>query len=200
MPEGLSFSHTGSGPLPLEPGLTTGLPDGFWSHIGFVGHAGGPMTEAPEEPIEPANTGEKQAGRFEKGQSGNPQGRPEGSRNKATLLLDKLADTEAEAIQRQVIAAAKAGDLKAAELILARIWPPRRGRPVRLELPRVRTVAEVSDGLAVVVDAMADGEVTPEEAAIISGVLETRRKALETEQILQRLERLESRLQTNGRG
>jgi hypothetical protein len=63
-------------------------------------------------------------------QNGNTagRGRPEGSRNKATLLLDRLADDEAEAIQRQVIEAAKGGDLKAAELILARIWPPRRGR------------------------------------------------------------------------
>jgi hypothetical protein len=151
------------------------------------------MTEAPPEP---ANTGEKQGNRFEKGQSGNPNGRPEGSRNKATLLLDQLADAEAEAIQRQVIQAAKEGDLKAAELILARIWPPRRGRPVRLELPPVRTAAEVSDGMAAVVDAMAAGEVTPEEAATISGVLELRRKALETEDLAIRIERLEQRVKS----
>jgi thioredoxin-like negative regulator of GroEL len=146
------------------------------------------MTQAPPEP---ANTGEKQDRRFEKGQSGNPSGRPAGSRNKATILLDRLAEDEAEAIQRQVIEAAKEGDLKAAELILARIWPPRRGRPVRLDLPAVRTAAEVSDGMASVVDAMAAGEVTPEEAVTVSGVLEFRRKALETEELASRIERLE---------
>ena len=80
---------------------------------------------------------------------------------------------------------------KAAELILARIWPPRRGRPVRLDLPPVRTAAEVSDGMAAVIDAIAEGEVTPEEAATISNVLEARRKALETEELAERIERLE---------
>ena len=102
-----------------------------------------------------------------------------------------MADDEGEAIQQQVIAAAKGGDLKAAELILARIWPPRRGRPVRLELPQARTATDVSDGMAVVVDALAAGEVTPEEAATISGVLEIRRKALETEELAALIERLE---------
>jgi hypothetical protein len=150
------------------------------------------MSEPSSEPTtEPANAGDQQGNRFQKGQSGNPRGRVEGSRNRATLLLDQLADAEAEAIQRQVIDAAKAGDLKAAELILARIWPPRRGRPVRLDLPAVRTAAEVSDGMASVVDAMAAGEVTPEEAVTVSGVLEFRRKALETEELASRIERLE---------
>jgi hypothetical protein len=45
--------------------------------------------------------------------------------------------------------------------------------------------------MAAVVDAMAAGEVTPEEAATISGVLEIRRKALETEELAGRIERLE---------
>ena len=57
-----------------------------------------PLGETLTEISEPANSGEKQGGRFEKGQSGNPQGRPSGSRNKASLLLDKIADAEAEAI------------------------------------------------------------------------------------------------------
>ena len=150
----------------------------------------------PDQSTEPANAVDQQGTRFQKGQSGNPRGRVEGSRNKATLLLDKLADAEAEAIQRQVIAAAKGGDLKAAELILARIWPPRRGRPVRLELPLARTAADISDGMAAVVEAMAAGEVTPEEAATISNVLEVHRKALETHELAERIERLEQGLKS----
>jgi hypothetical protein len=145
----------------------------------------------PDRANERANAGDQQGNRFQKGQSGNPFGRTEGSRNKATLLLDRLAEDEAEAIQKQVIEAAKTGDLKAAELILARIWPLRRGRPVRLDLPPVRTPAEVSDGMAAVVEAMAAGEVTPEEAATISGVLEVRRKALETQELADRVDRPE---------
>ena len=45
------------------------------------------------------------------------------------------------------------------------------------DLPPVRIAAEVSNGMAAVVVALAVGEVTPEEAATISNVLEARRKA-----------------------
>jgi hypothetical protein len=153
------------------------------------------MTEA-EIPSGRANAGDQQGNRFQKGQSGNPHGRAEGSRNKASFLLDRLAEDGAEAIQKQVIEAAKGGDLKAAELILARIWPPRRGRPVHIDLPAVRTTREVSDGMAAVVEALAAGEVTPEEAATISGVLEARRKALETHELAARVDRLEQEMKS----
>jgi thioredoxin-like negative regulator of GroEL len=149
------------------------------------------MTDVPG----PANSGEKQGGRFERGQSGNPQGRPAGSRNKASILLDKMADDEAEAIQRLVIDAAKTGDLKAAELLLARIWPPRRGRSVRIELAPVQSAAGVSEAMAAVVDAMAAGDITPDEAATITGILEIRRKVIETQELAERISRLERKME-----
>ena len=50
------------------------------------------------------NTAAKQRGRpFEPGKSGNPKGKPKGSRNQATLLAEALLDGEAEAITRKVI-------------------------------------------------------------------------------------------------
>ena len=143
----------------------------------------------------PANSGEKQGGRFEKGQSGNPQGRPVGSRNRASLLLDEIADDEAEAIQRRVIDAAKTGDLKAAELLLARIWPPRRGRTVRLELPPVKTAEGISEATAAVLEAMATGDVTPDEAATIASILEIRRKMIETQELADRISQLERKME-----
>jgi hypothetical protein len=60
------------------------------------------MTESPSEEPAASNNADLTRGRpFEKGNTAG-RGRPEGSRNKATLLLDKLDDEEAEAIQRQV--------------------------------------------------------------------------------------------------
>ena len=38
---------------------------------------------------------------------------------------------------------------------------------------------------------MAEGEVTPDEAATVSGVLEARRKAFETHELAERVSRLE---------
>ena len=47
---------------------------------------------------------------FQKGQSGNPAGRPRGSRNKTTVLMQNLLEGEAEAIARKAIEMAKDGD------------------------------------------------------------------------------------------
>ena len=48
-------------------------------------------------------------------------------------MCDQLAEGEADGILRKTIAAAKKGDMRAAELVLARIWPVRKGRPVALD-------------------------------------------------------------------
>ena len=40
----------------------------------------------------PAKTDAKQGSQFTPGQSGNPSGRPHGSRNKATLALEALLE------------------------------------------------------------------------------------------------------------
>jgi hypothetical protein len=40
---------------------------------------------------------------FKKGQSRNPAGKPPGSRNKATLLIEKLLDDDAKKIAEKAI-------------------------------------------------------------------------------------------------
>src|SRR5262245_39615187 len=50
------------------------------------------------------NTAPKQRGRpFERGNSGNPRGRPKGARNRTTLAVEALLDGEAEGITRKAI-------------------------------------------------------------------------------------------------
>ncbi len=67
---------------------------------------------------------------------GNRAGRvrPAGSRNAATLLLDAIGSETAQDVLRAAVKAAKAGHVQAMKLILDRVWPPRRSRP----LPRRR--------------------------------------------------------------
>ena len=90
----------------------------------------------------PEKTGEKQAGRFPKGQSGNPGGRPKGSRNATTLALETLLDGQATALTQKAIDLALTGDLAALRLCLDRILPPRKDSPVAFDLPEMKTLNE----------------------------------------------------------
>lgn len=127
---------------------------------------------------------------FQPGNPGGP-GRPEGSRNKATLLLDKLAGDDAEAVLRKQLELAKNGDQRAAEIVLSRVWPARKSRPVSLALPAIATAADVVAALGTVAGAMADGELTPDEAQAVSAVLEGKRRAIETVELESRITALE---------
>jgi hypothetical protein len=89
------------------------------------------------------NTGQKQNHLFPPGQSGNPNGRPLGSRNKTTLAIESLLDGEAETLTRKAIELAKAGDLVALRLCLDRVCPPRKDRPVTFAMPTLETAADV---------------------------------------------------------
>jgi hypothetical protein len=144
-----------------------------------------------------AKTAGKQRGKpFEPGQSGNPSGRPEGSRHATTLAVEKLLEGEAEEIGRKAVELAKSGDTVALRLCLERIAPVRKGRPITLSLPSMSTSADVTTALAAIMAQMAEGEITPDEAAVAASVIETKRKALETEELDRRVAVLEQQLAT----
>jgi hypothetical protein len=141
------------------------------------------------------NTARKQRGRpFEQGESGNPSGKPKGARHRTTLAVEKLLEGEAEDIGRKAVELAKCGDTVALRLCLERIAPVRRGRPISLVLPSMSTPADVTTALTAIVSQMAEGEITPEEAATAASVIETKRKALETEELDRRVAILEQQL------
>jgi hypothetical protein len=149
------------------------------------------MPRLDDAPQQPSNNAEKSAaGRF---QSGNRhgRGRPSGSRNKASIALDKMLADDGTDVVRAVLTAAKGGDMQAARLVLDRVVPVRKGRSVQLDLPTIESATDVLAALSLTVAAMAEGEITPDEAAVVAGVLETKRKAIETVELEARLARLE---------
>ncbi len=118
-------------------------------------------------------------------------GRPHGSRNKTTIAIEALLDGEAEALTRKAVDLALEGDMAALRLCLERICPPRKSRFIAIELPRVETAKDITAAHAVVIEAMARGDITPDEASSVAGVLDARRKSLETTEIENRIEALE---------
>jgi hypothetical protein len=67
--------------------------------------------------------------------------------------------------------------------VLDRVVPVRKGRAVHLKLPAIETTAGVSEAQSATVAAMAEGEITYYEAVTIAGMLESKRKAIETTEL-----------------
>jgi hypothetical protein len=118
-----------------------------------------------------ATTGKKTM-QWQKGQSGNPAGRPRGSRNKTTMLMQNLLEGEAEAIARKAIEMAKAGDMAAIRVCMDRLAPARRGAAISCELPPVETSGGAVAAMAAIIAAVAAGDVTPAEAASLARVID----------------------------
>lgn len=128
---------------------------------------------------------------FKPGQSGNPQGKAKGTLSHASRILLKLMQGGAEEITTAVIDQAKAGNLAAARLILERIVPPAKERAISIALPNISTIDGITNAQAAILQAVADGELLPGEAATLTGIVENRRKAIETEELEKRIAALE---------
>ena len=132
--------------------------------------------------------------RFKPGKSGNPNGRPSGSRSKVLTALDALGEGEAEAIVIALVNKAKEGDAIAARTILDRVWPARKGARVQFDLPIVTSAEELPGAVSAVTRQVSDGEISPDEGTAIVALLEAHRKALETSDLATRVAALEEML------
>jgi hypothetical protein len=108
-------------------------------------------------------------------------------------MAERMMQDDAQDVVRSVVSAAKNGDMVAARLVLDRVLPARRGRPLRLALPPVTTPADLSAAVAVLVAEVAAGHITSEEAASVGALLGLQGKVLELTEIEARLHALEQK-------
>jgi hypothetical protein len=130
---------------------------------------------------------------FQKGHSGNPHGRPPGARNRRTIAAEKLFDDDAEALTRVAIMLAKDGDIAALRLCMDRICAPHRHRPVAFDLPQLAGAADAVRAMGTIVQGIADGELSPPEAAELAKVVQSFAQTLASSDIDRRLSELERR-------
>jgi hypothetical protein len=128
---------------------------------------------------------------FQPGQSGNPNGRPAGSRNKTTLAVEALLEGQATQLTQAAIDKALDGDIAALKLCLDRIAPVRKGRPVPLDLPELTEARSLAEAGVVVGNALAAGELSSEEAAGVMATLDGVKKLYEFSELERRISNLE---------
>jgi hypothetical protein len=129
--------------------------------------------------------------RFEKGRSGNPAGRPAGSRNAATEMAQALLDGEADALVRRCVELALDGNPAAMKLCVERLVP-RRGPAVSVELPPLDSAADIAPAMAAIARAVAAGALSPADGAEFARIVEGWMRALEAGDFERRLAELEA--------
>ena len=129
---------------------------------------------------------------FKPGQSGNPAGRPKGIKDRRVQRRE-LFEAHAEELVAKAIQLALDGDAQALRMCLDRIVPPVKESPVTITLPDVKDAAGCDAAQAAILQAVASGELLPSQGEALSALVEHRRKAIETSELVRRIEALEAR-------
>jgi hypothetical protein len=136
---------------------------------------------------EASMTAKSTRGRWKKGESGNPQGKPPGS-GELQRLRAAISEHVPEIIGK-LVEGARGGDIQAARLILERVLPPMKAieqaQPVNLA---GETLTE--QGRAVL-SAIACGELSAGQGAALIGAIATLGKVAELDELARRVAALE---------
>jgi hypothetical protein len=126
-------------------------------------------------------------------QPGNP-GRPPGSKNQLTRLVEQLVDNDAEKLTRKMIQLALAGDVRCLQYCLGRLLPRRSGHSLDVQLPAINNVHDVVLAMGAISTAVSNGNLTAEDASHLVHLLNSYDRAITTSDLVIRLEKLESRM------
>jgi len=139
----------------------------------------------------PENTGRKTDGTFAEGNTLG--GKPKGARHRTTRAIESLLEGQYEALTQKAVSMALGGDAVALRLCLDRIAPPRKDAPISIELPAVRSAADAVEASAAVLAAVADGEISPDEAGRVMALLTAHKSIVEAGDHEARIAALENR-------
>lgn len=121
-------------------------------------------------------------GRFAKGYSGNPAGRPKGARNRATVLAEQLEEAGPELLAGAV-GRALGGDAVTLRALLGHMLPRAGDRTVEIDLaPGAESDDEAL--FAATLRAVVDGVISPAEGLRIGRLIVLRAKVVERAQRL----------------
>lgn len=129
---------------------------------------------------------------FIKGQSGNPKGKPKGVRHTATQITYALIEGNLQEVLETVVERAKNGDMTACRMILDKVLPNTKDRPVTIDLPPINDLNGVGFAQAEILQAVAAGNITPNEGERIASIIEARRRSIESIDLEARISHLET--------
>lgn len=129
-------------------------------------------------------------GKFTKGRSGNPNGRPKGIEDKR-VALRSLLEPHAPKLIKKVVAEALKGDIAALRICMDRLVPTMKAQDTPINLGRLAgTLVDQGKG---VLGALSEGRVTPDEAASLMQTIAAQARIVEVDDLVRRITALEER-------
>ena len=131
--------------------------------------------------------------KYKKGKSGNPDGRPTGSKNKRTVIrdaLEKVYDDGEDGFWLAVAEKSKEGDTNAVSMIGSRLIPTLKATDTPILLEGLDSGSLV-DKAGKIIEHMGTGDVSPSEATSMINAIAALCKVQEIEDLSKRLESLE---------
>ena len=116
----------------------------------------------PPIPSEPRGLGNPA---WQPGVSGNPRGRPPGRPDRRLLATEQMLQ-EMRNIVAVLVGRALEGDTNAASIVLAKCLPSIKAQAEKVNFP-LNTDAPISEQVAQVLDAVADGQLAPDVGRLV---------------------------------
>src|SRR5258707_10447608 len=132
-------------------------------------------------------------GRFVKGHPGGP-GRPRKIVAAAANALDARGAAKAGDLFEIAFRQADEGNTTALKMLLDRVWPVGRGRPLGIAMPEAPTVIDMLAASTAVANAVLAGEASVQEGTAIAELLKAHEEVVERHDVVQDLaQKLEAR-------
>jgi hypothetical protein len=126
-----------------------------------------------------ANANNNKPWLFQKGVSGNPSGKPKGSRNKATILLESITEEKLEKVIHALVEKATWGNTKCIEILINKLVPAPKPHNTQLiedddEVTGLKldTPEDIKRASEMIIKAMIAGKISAGEANDMMGMIE----------------------------
>ena len=93
---------------------------------------------------------------------------------------------------------AKGRNMAAIRLVMERVLPPRRERPIHFEMPQLKTVEDAASAIACIFEGVGQGQLSESEARTLNGLVDSfleTRAHVDLERRLKNLEEIKSAIE-----
>ena len=142
------------------------------------------------------NTGRDQRGRFRVGNPGGPGGPRRRTSELRRAAEEAITPEHVAAMVRKATRMGLEGDLAAMRLVFERTCgrateAPVEAEPLGVSLPRLRTAEDCNTAIQLLIDGICKGTVDRDVAKLLIDAVQTRLKAIEVNELEERLAQLE---------